>query len=138
LLEILVATAILATAVAALLGLLSGSLGNLQRLQAPAQALLLGESRMNELLLATPATAGPGGAESTLALDGKIQGQWDEQFRWEATATRFAPSQPATPGQTILVRIALDVFWRPAPGKPEKKLSLETYQLRPEPPTQGQ
>ena len=125
------ATAILGSAVAALFGLLSGSLGNAQRLRAPARALLLGESRMNELLATGPPTGNDTGA---LPLDQKISGRWDERFRWEALATRYqAPPQPA-PGQTILVRIALDVFFQPASGKPEKKFSLESYQLRAEPP----
>ena len=49
LLEVLVATAIMGTAVAALFGLLSGALGNMQRMRGPSQALLLGQSLMNEL-----------------------------------------------------------------------------------------
>jgi type II secretion system protein I len=127
LLEILVATAILGTAVAALFGLLSTALGNMQRLQAPSQALMLGQSRMNELLAA--------GLEATvpMPLDQRVQGRWNGQFRWEALATRFNPPPNLAPGQLILVRIVLDVFWLPAPGKPEKKLSLESYQLQQEP-----
>lgn len=131
LLEILVATAIMGTAVAALFGLLSTSLGNASRLQAPSRALLLGQSRMNEMLSA--------GIESGLGtlvampLDLKLQGRWDDQYRWEALATRWNPPPDTAPGQPVLVRIALDVFWKTQPGKQEKKLSLETYQLRPEP-----
>lgn len=131
LLEILVATAILGTAVAALFGLLSGALGNMQRLRAPAQALLLGQSCMNELLAAGLEAGGK--TAVAIPLDQKIQGSWNEQFRWEALATRFNPPPETAPGQTILVRIALDVFWKTVPGKPEKKLSLETYQLQQEP-----
>ena len=132
LLEILVATAIMGTAVAALFGLLSTSLGNASRLQAPSRALLLGQSRMNELLSAGVDT----GAGTLLAmpLDQKLQGRWDDQYRWEAQATRWNSPPETLPGQPVLVRIALDVFWKTQPGKPEKKLSLETYQLRPEPP----
>src|SRR5438094_418413 len=64
LLEILVATAILGTAVAALFGLLSSSLGNAQKLQAPSQALLLGKSFMNQLI-AESTEVGVGAAVST-------------------------------------------------------------------------
>ena len=135
LLEILVATAILGTSVAALFGLLSGSLGNMQRLQAPAQAMMLAQSRMNELLAAGVETGG--GTAMALPLDQSIQGRWDDQYRWEALATRFNAPPQILPGQPVMVHIALDVFWRTAPGKPEKKLSLETIQLRLEPPKTG-
>ena len=132
LLEILVATAILGSAVAALFGLLSGSLGNAQRLQGPSRALMLGQSRMNELLAAGVETGGS--ATVAMPLDQKLQGRWDDLTRWEALATRTAtgPDVPL-PGQTILVRVALDVFWKSSFANAEKKLSLETLQLRQEP-----
>ena len=104
----------------------------MQRLRAPSQALLLGQRGMNELLAAGFQTGG--GPVVALPLDQKIQGRWDEQYRWEALATRFNPPPVTAPGQTILVRIVLDIFWKPGPVKPEKKLSLETYQLQQEPP----
>jgi general secretion pathway protein I len=132
LLEILLATAIMGTAVAALFSLLSGALGNASRLQAPSRALLLGESRMNELLSAGTETGV--GTLMAMPLDQMLQGRWDDQFRWEAQATRWNAAPETPPGQLVMVRIALDVFWKTQPGKPEKKLSLETYQLRPEPP----
>src|SRR5258708_3263609 len=132
LLEILVATAVMGTAVAALFSLLSGALGNASRLQAPSRALLLGQSRMNELL-ASGIESGAG-TQLALPLDQKLQGHWDDQYRWEAEATRWNTPPNIPPGQPMLVRIALDVFWKTQPGKPERKLSLETYQLRPEPP----
>ncbi len=132
LLEILVATAIMGTAVAALFSLLSGALGNASRLQAPSRALLLGQSRMNELLSAGIDTGV--GTLMAMPLDQKLQGRWDDQYRWEAQATRWNASPDIPPGQPVLVRVSLDVFWKTQPGKQEKKLSLETYQLRPEPP----
>ncbi len=135
LLEILVATAILGTSVAALFGLLSGSLGNMQRLQAPAKAMMLAQSRMNELLAAGVETGG--GTAMALPLDQSIQGRWDDQYRWEALATRFNAPPQILPGQPVMVHIALHAIWRTAPGKPEKKLSLETIQLRLEPPKTG-
>jgi prepilin-type N-terminal cleavage/methylation domain-containing protein len=128
LLEILVATAILGTAVAALFGLLSSSLGNARKLQAPSQALLLGRSLMNQLI-AESAYASGGTALST-PLDEKIQGRFNEQFRWEARATRSDAVAQTSPGQPILARMVLDIFWKSDPGKPEKKLTFETYQLR--------
>ncbi|MBI1956467.1 MAG: type II secretion system protein [Acidobacteria bacterium] len=134
LLEVLVATVILGTAVAALFGLLSGALRNADRLQAPEQALLLGQAKMNDLLAVATES---GGAAGELPLDQKIEGRWDDRFRWEAQATRFRSSPERAPGGTILARIALDVFWKLGAGE-ERKLSLETYQLRLEPVRGGQ
>ena len=130
LLEVLVATVILGTAVAALFGLLSGALRNADRLQAPEQALLLGQAKLNELLAVG---AEPSGAE--VSLNQKVEGRWDDRFRWEAMVSPSFPE--GAPGATILVRIALDVFWKSGAGE-ERKLSLETYQLRPESGRVGQ
>ena len=132
LLEVLVATVILGTAVAALFGLLSGALGNLSRLQSPEQALLLGQNKMNELLAAGFETEDDVTVETPL--DQKIQGRWDDRFRWESLSTRFRSSPEPAPGETILVRVELDVFWESGAEKEEKQLSFETYQLRREPP----
>ena len=149
LLEALVATAVLGTAVAALLGLLSSSLRNAARLEAPERALLLGQSKLNELItagveaeggpsaaLGTGGTGGTGGGTGeTVALpfDRMIEGRWDERFRWEARMTRFRSSPERTPGELLLARVALDVFWKTDTGGArgnERKLSFETYQLR--------
>ncbi|MBI4464406.1 MAG: hypothetical protein HY647_06850 [Acidobacteria bacterium] len=123
--EVLVATAIVGTAVAALLSLFSGTLGNIRRLEAPEQALLLGRSQLNEFLAQS--------AETSLPLDQAMEGRWDDRFRWQARATRFRSSPQPMPGETILVQITLDVFWRSTPDRPERELSFETYQLRREP-----
>jgi hypothetical protein len=80
---------------------------------------------------------GPATVSATLTpmpLDQMVQGQWDDQYRWEAKATRWDPPPNIQPGQPVMVRLALDVYWKTQPGKQEKKLSLETYQLRAEPP----
>ena len=153
LLEALVATAVLGAAVAALLGLLSVSLRNAARLEAPEQALLLGQSKLNELIsagvteeISSPSLRAGGEASQTHALtfDQTLAGRWDERFRWEARATRFRPAPSAaegssperTPGETLLARITLDVFWRTVNEQTERKLSFETYQLRREPAQQ--
>jgi prepilin-type N-terminal cleavage/methylation domain-containing protein len=142
LLEALVATAVLGAAVAALLGLLSGSLRNAARLEAPERALLLGQGKLNELIAAgvteeNPSTALGTGAQTSethaLPFDQTIAGRWDERFRWEVRATRFRSSPERTPGEILLARITLDVFWRTGAESAERKLSFETYQLRREP-----
>ncbi|MBI4444087.1 MAG: prepilin-type N-terminal cleavage/methylation domain-containing protein [Acidobacteria bacterium] len=131
LLEVLVATAIVGTAVAALLSLFSATLGNIQRLELPEQALLLGRTKFNELLTLGPEQSG--GLNAQVLLDEKMEGRWDERFRWEAMATRYRSSERRVAGETILVRITVDVFWRTNPDRPERKLSLESYQLWREP-----
>ncbi len=139
LLEALVATAVLGAAVAALLGLLSGSLRNAARIEAPEQALLLGQSKLNELISA--GVSETTGETRPLPFDQTLAGRWDERFRWEARALRFRPAASAaegsslerTPGEILLARITLDVFWRTANEQTERKLSFETYQLRVEP-----
>jgi prepilin-type N-terminal cleavage/methylation domain-containing protein len=158
LLEALVATAVLGAAVAGLLGLLSSSLRNAARLEAPERALLLGQSKLNELVAAgvegeegssapipavvLPATSpgtGATGGTSEMPFDRTIEGRWDERFRWEARMTRFRSSPERTPGDLLLARVTLDVFWKTENGggratsSNERKLSFETYQLRREP-----
>jgi hypothetical protein len=136
--------------VAALLGLLSVSLRNAARLEAPERALLLGQSKLNELisagvteensatsLRADPSTTlGTSGETNPLPFDQTLAGRWDERFRWEARATRFRSSPERTPGEILLARITLDVFWKTADGPTERKLAFETYQLRREPAEQ--
>ena len=148
LLEALVATAVLGASVAALLGLLSVSLRNAARIEAPERAMLLGESKLNELISAgvTEESTGETDALRTnpLPFDQTLAGRWDERFRWEARMTRFRPAPSAAegsspqraPGGIVLARITLDVFWRTVDRPAERKLSFETYQLRRE-PTEG-
>ena len=131
LLEVLVATAILGTAVAALFSLLTGSLAGARRLQAPERALRLARTQLSELLAASErGLANP----LPLPLDGSVRGSWNDRFRWEAIAARV-PTDPAPlPGQPVLVRVVLDAFWVSSPGEPEKQLTLETVELWQEPP----
>ena len=130
LLEALVATAVLGASVAALLGLFSGALRNAARIEAPEQALMLGQSKLNELLSTGVTTEN---RITELPFDRTIKGRWDERFRWEARATRFRSSPEPKPGEILLARITLDVFWTIGSEGAERKLSFETYQLRREP-----
>ena len=130
LLEVLVATAVLGTAVAALFSLLSGSLRNVRRLEAPEEALSLARTQMNELLATQDLTPR---AAAALPLDQRIHGQWNDRFRWEAAATRVEASTQVVPGQPVLVRVVFHSFWKSEASEREKQLTLESYQLRPEP-----
>ena len=142
LLEALVATAVLGASVAALLGLLSGSLRNAARMEAPERALLLGQSKLNELIAAGVTEENGDTSEAhALPFDQTIEGRWDERFRWEARATRFRPAPSAAegalperrPGEIVLARITLAVFWKRETDREEQTLSFETCQLRREP-----
>jgi hypothetical protein len=113
--------------VASLFGLLSGALGNASRIDGPSQAMMLAQSRMNELLAADPES-------HALPLDQKLEGRWDARYRWEALATRYQPPANLTVGQPVMVKVALDVYWKPESGRAEKKVSLETLRLQAEPP----
>jgi prepilin-type N-terminal cleavage/methylation domain-containing protein len=126
LLEVLVATVVLGASVAALFSLLSGSLSNARRLQAPEQALLLARSQLNELLAASEQGRA---AEPALPLDQRVRGRWSDAFRWEAQANRVPTSRAAVPGEPVLVRIQFDAYWSMGADGGEKRLSLETYQL---------
>ncbi|OFV97885.1 MAG: hypothetical protein A3F68_11025, partial [Acidobacteria bacterium RIFCSPLOWO2_12_FULL_54_10] len=127
LLEVLVATVVLGTAVAALFGLLSGALRNAGRLQDPERAFMLGQTKMNELLALG---AGSTTTEDELPLDETLQGHWDERFRWQAVAKHFRPASEAASYGTVLVQVMVDVYWKPADNREERKLVLESYQLR--------
>lgn len=131
LLEILVATAILGTAITALLSLMSGSLNNAQRLRGPSRAMMLAQSRMNELLSTGVPMAD--GSVVPMPINQKVEGKWDDDFRWEALATRYSPVPESGSEGAALVRVVLDVYWKAGQGRPERKLSLETLQLRREP-----
>jgi prepilin-type N-terminal cleavage/methylation domain-containing protein len=126
LLEVLVATVVLGASVAALFSLLSGSLTNARRLQAPEQAVLMARSQLNALLAASEQGRA---AEPALPLDQRVRGRWNDQFRWEAQASKVPTSRPAVPGEAVLVRIEFDAYWNTGQDAAEKQLSLETYQL---------
>ncbi len=121
LLEVLVATALMGIAVAALMSGLSGSLRNVSRAEAYEKAVLLGRAQLNRLL-----------TEENLK-PGRLAGQWDETFRWEAEIRRWDPAgaaqveqNPALPPVAI---VKLTVFWKVRSG--EKQATFETCKYDP-------
>ena len=136
LLEVLIATAILGTAVAALFSLLSGALANTRKMEPAAQALVYAQSKMSELLVQGLAEGPPQTTGPQLVLDQKVGGRFDDQFRWEAIATRSEEASQGVAGAPILVKVDLRVFWgsngADAQAR-EKSVALETYQLWREP-----
>ncbi len=120
LLEVLVATLIMAIAVTGLLSALSTSLRNASRLTAYDRAALLARQKMDELLVSIK-----------LPKNVPIDGTWDEpvtagqQLGWQARVSDFdrQPGQP--PGTPYLERVQLDIWWMQADQR--RTFSLEGF-----------
>jgi len=105
LLEVLVATVIMAVAVAGLLGSLSTSLRNASRLSDYDRAALLARRTMDGLLV-----------QQRLPKGIVTQGAWDPagtglEGGWRARVTPFEQPPAAGPGSAVLERIELEVWW---------------------------
>ena len=86
----------------------------------------LAEGQLSDLLVASE----QGRNAAALPLDQKVEGRWDERFRWEALATPTRAAEPPMLNDPILVHVVFDVFWKSGPGgDAEKKLTLETSEL---------
>jgi general secretion pathway protein I len=120
LLEVLVATLIMAIAVTGLLAALSTSLRSAARLTDYDRAALLARQKMDELLLATKAPK-----LST------IEGSWGPEVAgniglgWRARLTPFEMPPGAGPGMAFLERIQLEVWWTGSGGR--RTLTLEGF-----------
>ena len=122
LLEVIVATAIMATAVIGLLSLISGSLANAARVKEYDRAAMLARHQMGELLVSEP-----------LAIGTDLGGNFDGASGWQARAEPFDLPARAVPGQPMLVRIQLDIWWE-SEGR-RKSAAFEGYRrmlIRPE------
>ena len=106
LLEVLVATLIMAIAVTGLLSALSTSLRNAARLTDYDRAALLARQKMDELLIARPLPTG-----------GVMEGSWDPSLTsggpmgWRARMTPFEIPPRSGPGTPILDRVELEIWW---------------------------
>jgi general secretion pathway protein I len=100
LLEVIVATAIMAIAVIGLLSLISGSLANAARVKEYDRVAMLARQQMGELLVSEP-----------LPLGADLDGNFDNISGWKARAEPFElPANPG-PGQPMLARIQLEIWW---------------------------
>jgi prepilin-type N-terminal cleavage/methylation domain-containing protein len=106
LLEVLVATLIMGVAVAGLLGGLSATTRNAARLSQYDRATLLARQKMDELLVATELRRGQPfeGAFDPAATGGIPIG-------WKAIVQPFETLPGAGPGQWVLDRIQLEIWW---------------------------
>ena len=106
------ATAIMAIAVIGLLSLISGSLANAARVKEYDRAAMLARHQMGELLVSEP-----------LPLGADLNGNFDDASGWAARAEPF--ELPARPGQPMLVRIQLAIWWQ-SEGR-RKSVEFEGY-----------
>lgn len=106
LLEVLVASLIMAIAVAGLLSSLSTSLRNGARLTDVDRAASIGRSRMDDLLTQVSL---PHNVQIAGPLNPAMTG-WQEAG-WRATVQPFEVPPAAGPGTPILERIRLEIWW---------------------------
>jgi general secretion pathway protein I len=106
LLEMMVATVILAVAVVGLLSALSGATRNAARLTDYDRAVQLARLRMNELLVDQrfPLNTAMGAP-----FDRDLAGGMDAG--WRARITNFEMPPAPAPGETSLQRLELEVWW---------------------------
>jgi general secretion pathway protein I len=114
LLEVIVATAIMAMAVIGLLSLVSGSLANAARVKEYDRAAMLARHQMGELLVSDP-----------LPLGTDLSGSFDNASGWTAHAEPFQLAANPVPGQPMLVRIQLSIWWQ-SEGR-RKSVDFEGY-----------
>jgi general secretion pathway protein I len=123
LLEMVVATLIMAIAIVGLLAGLSGATRNAAHLRDYDRAVQLAQLRMNELLL-----------DQRLPRNLPVQGTFDPALTggidagWRAYLTVFEmPPNPA-PGQNMLERVQLEVWWMS--GAEKRTLALESLRRK--------
>ena len=116
LIEMIVATAILATAIIGLLTLTTVSLSNAAVIREYDRAAMLARSKMSELLEVHP-----------LPLGRPFEGAFDESTRWLARAEPFDAVPPVTVGRRMLVRVDLTVYW--VARDREKFIQIEGYRM---------
>ena len=114
LLEVIVATSIMAIAVIGLMSLITGSLANAARVQEYDRAAMLARYQMGELEVS-----------DSLPIGGELAGNFDPASGWQARVDPYEMPAPPTPGQPMLVRIQLKVWWQ-SEGR-RKSVDFETY-----------
>jgi general secretion pathway protein I len=123
LLEMVVATLIMAIAVVGLLSGISGAMRNAARLRDYGRAVQLARLRMNELLM-----------DYTLPRDTVVSGVFDPaqtggiQAGWRARLANFEMPPAPAGGQLALDRIELEVWW--ASGDQHRVFALDAFRSR--------
>jgi general secretion pathway protein I len=121
LLEVLVATTIMAVAIVGLVSLLSSTLRNAARLTDYDRATILAKRKMDELLITKQIPHGV-----------VVQGVWPEQatgsipVAWRAVIRPFDIPPSAVAGVPVLDRVELTVFWHDSTER-ERTFTLEGF-----------
>jgi general secretion pathway protein I len=120
LLEVMVATLIMAIAVAGLMGAISSSLRNAARLTDHDRAVLLAHQKMDELLIAT-------GLEKGVPFEGtwgpEVTGGSD--MGWRARLTPFEVPKAGGVGRSFVERVELEIWWMS--GTQRRSFRLEGF-----------
>lgn len=120
LLEMIVATVILAVAVVGLMSGVSGAMRNAARLTAYDRVAQLARLRMNNLLL-----------DYRLPRNSVVSGDFDPaqtggmNAGWRARAILFETPPSPGPGQTALQRIELEIWWMS--GRERRTFTLDAF-----------
>jgi len=123
LLEMIVATTIMAIALVGLLAGITGSTHNAARLQDYDRAAQLARARMDELML-----------DLTLPHDMLLTGSFDTRqtgglpVGWRARLTTFELPPVVVVGETALDRVELEVWWQS--GQITRTFTLDAYRPR--------
>jgi general secretion pathway protein I len=123
LLEMMVATTIMAIAVVGLMASLSGAARNAARLRDYGRAVQLARLRMNELLL-----------DENIPRNAEAAGEFDRGLSsglacgWRARASLWKLPPHVTPGEFALERIELEVWWGSGAGR--RTLAMSSYRRR--------
>ena len=102
-----------ATAVVGLLSLVTMSLSNAARVQEYDRAAMLARAKMGEMLTAEPLRLGVS------------RGEFDAASGWEARVEPLELPANAAPGQVMLARIGLEIWWQ-SDGR-RKSVEFESY-----------
>ena len=100
LLEVLVATAIMAIAITGLLAAISTSVRNASRLTDRDRASMLARRKMEELIV-----------QERLPRHTFLEGVYDARSGWKARVIPFELPPNPGPGQKVLDRIELQIWW---------------------------
>lgn len=121
LLEVLVATTIMAVAIVGLVSMLSNTIRNAARLTDYDRATILAKRKMDELLL-----------DRQIPRYTPVQGTWaaletgSVAVGWKAVITPFDLPPTFGPGTPILDRVELKVYWRQGEDR-ERSFNLEGF-----------
>ena len=118
LLEVLIASVIMAIAVVGLLSSLSTSMRNASRISDYDRATVLARTKMDELLAAT-----------RLPKFIVQEGSFDAASGWRARATPFESTPGAGVGVAAIDRVELEVWWMA--GDQRRTFTLEGYRRSP-------